>query len=203
MGKHTDAVKSLDEFRAPWETEGGTDAEIDKPKLRRFIYNLLTDKAKAQDARDEAQETLTKTEADLEEAKAEAAKANGPDAQRKIDSLQKKVDDLTADIEKRDAEKAEADLRAEVLGDLDPKYAKYVQGSTKEELEKSLEDVKADFGLEGDDPEDPEDPEDRIRTTPRTRTLRNPSDKDSGKGADKEIDFAAVADEILGSGPFR
>ena len=199
MGKHTDAVKSLDEFRAPWETEGGTDAEIDKPKLRRFIHNLISDKAKAQDAREDAQEKLATAEKDLEAARAEAADANGAEAQKKIDRLEKKVSDLTAERDRLVSDKERSDLRSEVLGDLDPKYAKYVQGETREELEKSLEDVKKDFGIsdEPGDEDEEEEEEKTVRTTPRSR-LRNPADRESGKGAE-EIDFDKVADDIVGN----
>ena len=205
MGKHLDALPSEADFRAPWETADGTEAEIDKAKLKRFIYNLSKDKAKAQDARDEAQEAVTKAEKELEEAKAEAADANGVEAQKKIDRLEKKVADLTAERDKLVADQEYAELRAEVLEGLDPKYAKYVTGQTREELEKSLEQVKEDFGLEesgdGDEGDDDED-EPKVRTQPRTRTkVRNPADPEAGKGSE-EIDFDKVADDILGRGPF-
>jgi hypothetical protein len=205
VGKHADAVKSYDEFRAPWETEAGTDAEIDKPKLKRYIYNLVTDKAKAQDARDDKDEALTQATADLEAAKTEAANANGPEAQKKIDALQATVDKLTGEAKARkEADEHEA-LRKEVIGDLDPKYAKYVVGADREALEKSLEDVKADFGIEdgdGDGDEDGDEDEPTVRTTPRSR-VRNPADPQNGKAGEAPIDFEAVADEYLGNSVFR
>jgi hypothetical protein len=202
VGKHTDAVKSYDEFRAPWETEAGTDAEIDKPKLKRYIYNLVTDKAKAQDARDEKDEALKAAEADLETAKTEAANANGPEAQKKIDLLQKKVDDLTAEkVAREKADEHEA-LRKEVIGDLDPKYAKYVVGEDREALEKSLEDVKADFGIKDGDENEEEEEEGTLRTRPRS-SVKNPLDPEAGKGGGGgEIDYDKVADDILGTSPF-
>jgi hypothetical protein len=203
VGKHTDSLKSYDEFRAPWETEAGTDAEIDKPKLKRYIYNLASDKAKAQDARDEKDEALKTATADLETAKTEAANANGPEAQKKIDTLQKKVDELTAEKAEREKADEHEALRKEVIGDLDPKYAKYVVGEDREALEKSLEDVKADFGIKdsGDEDEDDED-EPKIRTRPRTK-LTTPLDAEAGKDKTGEIDFDKVADDILGSNVFH
>lgn len=201
MGKHTDAVKSYDEFRAPWETEAGTDAEIDKPKLKRYIYNLVTDKAKAQDSRDEKDEALKTAETDLEAAKTEAANANGPEAQKKIDALQAKVDKLTSEAEARKTADEHEALRKEVIGDLDPKYAKYVVGEDREALEKSLEDVRADFGIKDDsDSDDDDDDEVKVRTRPRTK-LSTGLDAEVGKGGG-EIDFDKVADDILGTGPF-
>ena len=201
MGKHTDAVKSFDEFRAPWETADGSEAEIDKSKLKRYIYGLVTDKAKAQDARDESAEALTTAQADLETAKQEAANANGPEAQKKIDALQAKVDKLQGEADARKAADEHEALRKEVIGDLDPKYAKYVVGADREALEKSLEDVKADFGIKDAEGDDEDEDEPKVRTTPRSR-VRNPLDPEAGKGADAEYDFDKVADGIIGSGPF-
>lgn len=207
--KHLDGIKAYDEFRAPWETEGGTDAEIDKPKLKRYIYNLVTDKAKAQDSREDALEAAQVAETERDEAKTEAANANPAEAQKKIDKLEKQVADLTAERDGLVQAKEQADLRAEVLGDLDPKYAKYVTGTTKEELEKSLEDVRKDFGLEApgddDDDEDGDDDEPTLRSTPQRRSgrLLNPADAQNGKGGEGEYDFDAVADSIVGGGYFR
>lgn len=203
MGKHTDAVKSFDEFRAPWETADGSEAEIDKPKLKRYIYGLVTDKAKAQDARDEGAEALTQAQADLETAKTEAAQANGPEAQKKIDALQAKVDKLQGEADARKAADEHEALRKDVIGDLDPKYAKYVVGEDREALEKSLEDVKADFGIKdsGDGDDEDEDDEPKVRTTPRSR-VRNPADPDNGKGAEGDYDFDKIADGIVGNGIF-
>lgn len=201
MGKHLDAVKAFDEFRAPWETADGTEAEIDKPKLKRYIYGLVTDKAKAQDAREEAVENVTRLEGELDEAKKEAASSNGEEAQKKIAKLEKKVADLTAERDKLVTDKEQADLRAEVLEGLDSKYAKYVTGETREELEKSLEQVKADFGLAEEGGEENEEDEPEVRTKPRAK-LRNITDPDPNKGAE-EIDFDKVADEYLGGSVFR
>lgn len=198
MGKHTDKLGSADDFRAPWETESGADAEIEKPKLKRLIFNLKLGEAKALDAVEDSKDQVAKLESDLADAKKDAAAANGEEAQKKIDRLER---DLTAAKEKvteMETAKEQADLRADVLKDLDPKYAKYVKGETREDLEKSLEEVKEDFGLT--DPEDDEDEENEpeVRTRPRSR-LRNGSDPDSGKPGEGEVDFDKIADGIVGN----
>lgn len=203
--KHTDAVKAYDEFRAPWETADGSEAEIEKPKLKRYIYNLVTDKAKAQDAREDAIADLKDAETERDEAKAQAADSNGAEAQKQIDKLTKQVESLTAERDTLVKDKEQADLRAEVLEGLDPKYAKYVTGETREDLEKSLEQVKADFGLEdsaSDDDEDDDDDEPKVRTRPRTK-LSTALDPDAGKDKGGAIDFDAVADDILGTSVFH
>lgn len=201
--KHQDKIGSFENFRAPWETEAGADAEIDKPKLKRLIFNLKSGEAKALDAAADAAADLEAAETERDEAKEQAANANPAEAQKQIDKLQKKVDDLTAERDGLVKAKEHADLRAEVIGDLDPKYAKYVQGEDREALEKSLADVKADFGLEsgdGDGDEGDEEEENPLRSTPRARKgLRNGPDPESGKGGD-EVDFDKVADQIIGGG---
>ena len=200
--KHQDKVGSFDNFRAPWETEAGQDAEIDKAKLKRLIFNLKAGEAKALDAAASAKAALEVAEKERDEAKEDAEKASPEEANKKIDRLQKKVDELTSERDKLVADKERADLRAEVLEGLEPKYAKYVTGETREELEKSLEQVREDFGLSGEGDDDPADDDDsKIRTRPRR--LSNPADRQSGKPGDEEIDFDKVADDIVGSGPFR
>lgn len=199
--KHVEAVGPYEDFRAPWETEGGEDAEIDKAKLRRLIYNVRLDLAKAKDAHDDTKATLTEVEGERDEAKDAAANANGPEAQKTIDKLTAENERLkTAAKEREEADEYEA-LRKEVLGDLDPKYAKYVQGADREALEKSLEAVREDFGLEEGDPEDDPD-EPTLRTRPRTAGLRNAGDP-APVGADSQnYDFDAAADAIIQRGPF-
>lgn len=204
MGKHTDALKPFDEFRAPWETADGSEADIDKPKLKRFIYNLFTDKAKAQDAREEAVESVKTIEADLEEAKKEAASANGEEATKKIAKLEKDLAEAKATATALEKDKEISDLRAEVLEGVDPKHAKHVKGETREELEKSLAEIREDFGIEapGADDDDDNDDETEVRTRPRPR-LTNPLDAQLGKtggGADGAVDYDAVAENILSGG---
>src|SRR5690606_3010740 len=130
--KNVDKVGSFDNFRAPWETEAGADAEIDKTKLKRLIFNLKVAEGKALDSEADLKEDLEAVEKELEEAKDEAADANGAEAQKKIDRLEKKVSDLTAERDKLVSDKERADLRSEVLDGLDAKYAKYVTGETRE-----------------------------------------------------------------------
>lgn len=204
MGKHADAVKPFADFRAPWETEAGDEAEIDKPKLKRYIHNLVADKAKAQDSRDDTEVARKSAETERDEAKADAEKASPDESNKKVAKLTKDLADVTAERDTLVSNKERDDLRSEVLGDLDPKYAKYVNGETRDELEKALEDVKKDFGLDDkkDKDEDDENDEVEVRTRPRSK-LTNGSDPDSGKGGSDEIDFDKVADDILGRSIFH
>lgn len=196
--KHIDALGSYDTFKAPWQTEGGEDAEIDKSKLSRLIYNLKKDFALARDAHEDTKASLTETETERDEAKAAAADTNGVEAQKTIDKLTKERDELKTENEGLTKAKATADLRAEVLAGLDPKYAKYVVGETKEDLEESLAAVKEDFGISDEPGEEDENEDDEPKVRNQPRSLLNPADKANGKPGEKEIDFSKVADEALG-----
>lgn len=208
--QHVDKLGSYDDFKAPWESEAGTDTEIDKSKLKRLIYNLKVDHAKSRDSLDDVKAEVKEVEAERDTAKQEAADAAGGDAQKTIDKLTKERDDLKAERDSLVTEKEQADLRKEVLGDFEaehPKAAKYVVGTTREELEESLEAVKEDFGITDagdDDGDEDEDETPEVRTTPRTTSLRNPADPKSGKGGEAEIDFDKVADDVIfGGSVFR
>lgn len=200
MGKNSDKVPALDEFRAPWETESGADAEIDKSKLKRYIHNLVSDKAKAQDARDEAAEKVTAAEADVEKYKKQAADASGEEVQKALTKAESDLAAAKSKLSSLEADIANRDLRAEVLVGLDPKYAKYVTGETKEDLEKSLKQVKEDFGIteksddDGDGDEDGDDDGDFTgRITPKSKVktgLVEDNDSDS-----KTYDFDKIAND--------
>jgi hypothetical protein len=199
--KHQDALGSFDNFRAPWQTETGEDAEIVPATLARLIYNLRLDKARLTDANEDVKAELTETQAALEEAKTQAADGSGAEAQKKIEKLEKDLAAAQAKVTEFETAAEQAELRREVLGDFDsqfPKAAKYVTGTTKEELEASLAAVREDFGItEGADGDEDGDEEETttLRTRPRSTVLLNPADPNAGKGGEAEIDWEKWADE--------
>lgn len=202
---HADKFASYEDFKAPWETESGEDAEVDKPKLKRLLFNARKGEAVAQDAVKAAEtdrdEAVKAAETERDAAKAEVEKASPEEANRKIAKLESENAALKTAADDRKKADEHEELRKEVIGDLDPKYAKYVQGADRDALEKSLESVKADFDLaDGEEGEEGDD-DDVIRTRPRSR-LRNGSDPESGKPGTDEVDFDAAADKILGGGVF-
>lgn len=198
MGKHTDKLGSLEEFKAPWESDTGSDAEIDATKLKKFLFNLQLDKAKAEDAAEEAAEKVTKAEQDLKDAKAEVAKG---DKTGKIAELETKL----AEAEGNAAKATLALTRLEVATEkgLTPKQAKRLQGATKEELEADADELLEDLGVKqsnDNDNEDEDEDEPTGRTTPRPKlNLVNPGDTGNGGG---EIDYEKAASEIVGGSLF-
>src|SRR5690349_9488594 len=84
MGKNLDKLGKIDEFQAPWETATG-ESEVEKPKLRRWIFGLLKDKASAQDARDEALEKVKEIETERDEVKKELEAKGDPDLAKELE----------------------------------------------------------------------------------------------------------------------
>ena len=127
---HIDKLGNYDVFRAPWESEAGGDADVDKPTLKRLVYNLKKDLATVRDTLDDTKATLTETEAQRDEAKSQAADGSGAEAQKQIDKLTKDLEKVTTERDGLVKAKEVADLRTEVLGDFATKYpkaAKYVE----------------------------------------------------------------------------
>lgn len=204
---HVDKLGSFDNFRAPWQTETGEDAEIVPSTLAKLIYNLKLDKAKAADALEDAKADKAAAEAERDEAKNQAADGSGAEAQKKIDKLTADLEKVTAERDEMVSAKAAADLRAEVLGDFEakhPKAAKYVKGETEEELKESLKSVMEDFGIsEGDENEDEDEGgenEPQVHTTPKV--LLNAGDRKNGRSGEDVLDFDAIAAQIDARGPF-
>jgi multidrug resistance efflux pump len=205
VGKHTDQIGKIEDYQAPWETAAG-ETEIDKAKLKRYIFNLVTDKAKAQDARDEAAEKVTEAEKNLKDAKDEVAKG---DPTGKIADLETKLAKAEAD-----ATKAQGDLDRLTVGiekGLTPKQAARLQGETKEDLEKDADEILETFGVKPATQETDEEREEREereaeeaevaaegRQSPRIiKNFINPNDSKNGSA---ELDYDKIAGQIMSPG---
>ena len=198
MAKHVDKIPKFDDFNAPWENAQGEESEIDKGKLKKFIHNLLTDKAKAQDSRDEALEKVTTTEAERDEFKAEVDSKADPDSAKAITKLEKQLEDAKAEAAKAELRADRVEIAAEK--GLTPKQAKRLQGATREELETDADELLEDLGIKpesNDSDEDPDDEDDSAgRTQPRAKRLVNGGHRGSS-GADTEVDYEAAAAELM------
>jgi hypothetical protein len=174
VGQHIDQLGPFENFRAPWESETGEDESPNPEKLKKYLYNLLLDKATAQDARDETAEKVTEAENKLKTAKAEVAKG---DPTGKIAELEGKLAEAETN-----AKKAQTSLDKLTVGiekGLTPKQAARLQGETKEELEADADEILETFGVakpaeNEEEEEEDEDDEVELRTSPRL--LQNPAD---------------------------
>lgn len=204
MPKHIDNVPKLADFRPPWITADGTEAEINKDTLVKYIHNILTDKAKAQDARDELVESNKALEAERDTLKGEVD-SKDPDSAGKIAKLEAKIKDGEAKLAKSELDLARVEIASEK--GLTAKQAKRLQGATREELEADADELVEDLGLKKTEEtdEEREEREEREaeeaesgRTTPQfQRHLVNGGDGKSG--SDAQYDYDAIAAQIDGN----
>lgn len=140
------ALPKFEEFKAPWEVDSNGNPieadkqEVDPEKLKKHLWNVLSDKEKAQTARDTALQqvgTLT-TERDTLKA---AADQKSQEGLTEIQKLQQSIEGLT-----KRAEQAEFDkTRVEVLtkNKIKPEAHSLLQGKTLAELEASAANLVA------------------------------------------------------------
>lgn len=201
MAKHIDKVPSLEDFKAPWESDAGGDVEIDKPKLKKWIHNLITDKAKALDSRDDQVAKTDEVIAERDELKSEVD-AKDPDASKKIAKAERERDEAKAEAKEATLRADRAEVAAEK--GLTPKQAARLKGETKEELEADADEFLEELGVkpgeQDDDDDDKDDDEDETsgRTTPRS-AVRLTNGGDTKNSADAEPDYEAIAAQISGN----
>lgn len=189
--KFTSKVPALAELVAPWVSEDG---EVDIEAAKKAIHTLMVDKAKAQDAREDALAEKREAESQATELQAELDKKSDPDTKAELDKARAKQ----AEAETKAAEaEARAD-RAEVAAEkgLTPNQAKRLSGSTKEELLADADEFLKEFApakAEGDEDEGDEDGSGR--TLPRSLALNNGGDP--RPPVDQEPDYDAIAAQIL------
>jgi len=192
MGKHTDALGKIEDYQAPWETAAG-ETEIDKDRLKRFLFGLASDKAKAQDARDEFETKATESQTEAKAAQKKLEDGTNPDLAKELETERAK----TATEKTRADEAERQNLVRDIAADkgLTPAQAKRLQGSTKDELEKDADELVKTFGVEGrtdGDDGDEDGGDEPLRRTPRRGT--NPGDPQGGpQKVTKEPDYEAVA----------
>lgn len=196
MPKHIETLGSFENFEF---NSLLTADEVDVEKLKKYVFGLLTDKARAQDARDAAKVETSDVQRELDETKAELSSKGNPDLAAKLKKAEDERDEWKTKAEGLEAAQLAVDV-AEEKG-LSKTQAKYLKGATKEELEASADEFIKDNGITPRDPdEDPDDEIPSLRRTPRVHT--NPLDPAAGSPAQGEHDYEAVA-ASLETNPFR
>ena len=173
----------FEEWKPPWATKKDSDGklvdvpaeeqEVDKDKLARHLYNLLTDKEKAQERvtavtaeRDDFKTKLDAKVREHETAEQKAAREREEAAKKQLSSGQAEKLNLKYDV---GAEKG-----------LTLAQAKRLVGDTKEELLADADAFKLEFGdRTGEDgTKDGEDSQGPPRRTPASKHTLNPADPD-------------------------
>src|SRR5215216_5039368 len=121
--------EKVEDWTAPWETATG-ETEIDKPKLKRYLFNVLGDKEKLQERL-----TTTTTERDeLKKTADEKAREGETDTQR-LERENKELQAKLADAAKGgDSSEELLRLRVALKKGLTDTQAKRLIGKTEEEL---------------------------------------------------------------------
>ena len=140
------ALPKFEDFKAPWELDSAGNAieadkqEVDPEKLKKHLWNVLSDKEKAQTARDTALAqvgTLT-TERDTLKS---AADSKADEGKTELQKLQESINALTTRAETAEFDKT----RIEVLTQhkIRPEAHSLLTGKTAAELEASAEQLVA------------------------------------------------------------
>lgn len=177
----------VEDWTAPWETATG-ETEIDKDKLKRYLFNLLGDKEKLQDRL-----TESNTERDELKTKAEAAARQGETNEQKLareNAELKAAVDAATKGDGSDMAKENLRLTVALEKGLNAAQLKRLIGNTKEELLADADELLSSFGSKGDSTEGEggETGGDGVRRVPRGST--NPGDPNPGAGAEVSVNKA-------------
>lgn len=172
--------KKIEDYKAPWEVSSdGADVpedqqEIDREKLKRYLFNILTDKerlqAKVTTVEGERDDFKTKYETKLREGESEA------------DRIKRENEELKQKLEKGGEETAEMRaLRLEVALDkgISKRDAFRLVGKTRDELEADADAFLEDHGPKKDD--DGETTEVSQRPKTKIRSKGDPNEGVEGK----------------------
>lgn len=194
--KFTSKVPKLEDVTLAFVSEDGT---VDEEKARKVLHTLMADKAKAQDAREDALAEVKEQESKVTELQSQVDDKSGPDAKAELEKAR-------AAQAKAEGEAKEANLRAdrvEIAAEkgLTPSQAKRLVGSNREELEADAEELVKDLGIMPGKQDDEED-ENEGRTAPRARLNNGGDPNPDEQGSRGVVDFEAEAAKILSSNRF-
>lgn len=191
--KFSSKVPALADYKPSWINEDGEITDVQA--VLKVVHTLMVDKAKAQDAREDALAEVKEVTAARDELQEKVDDKNAPDAQAEIAKANKAKDEA---LDKAAKAEARAD-RIEVAMEkgLTPAQAKRLQGETKEELEADADEILELFGGSKAGDED-EDEEDEGRTAPRSK-VRLTNGGDPKQQVDSEPDYEKIAAEISGN----
>lgn len=179
-------AEKIEDWQAPWETATG-ESEIDKGRLKRYLYGLLKDKERLQESVAEVttERDELKTKADEEARKGES----------EVDRLKRENKELEDKLAKAPEKSLDA-LRLEVALDkgLTKVQAKRLLGTTVEELEADADELVASFGSTG---KSGEEGEGEGEGTPRRQPRRSVNVGDPGsEGGGDDISWNDAQNQI-------
>jgi hypothetical protein len=187
-------LPKFEDYKAPWEVDlkEGDEPTFDFEKGKRYLYNVLSDKEKAQN-------TLVDVTAERDTLKSEK-EAAAREGETEVDRLKRERDEALAEAKKaketpEGPTPAELRLTVALEKGLTAVQAKRLMGNTKEELEADADELVASFGGAGTGDDDDEDDGPRQRPRRQYRTGGDP-----GEGSESAFDPDKEADAYIGQG---
>jgi hypothetical protein len=159
--KFSSKVPALDDYKLPsWINEEGEVTDLEAAK--KALHTLALDKAKAQDAREDALAQVAEVTVERDELQTKVDDKTAPDAQAELAKVQKDRD--KAKEEARKAVDRADRLEVAMEKGLSPLQAKRLVGETKEELEADADELFEDFKTEDEPGQAPRSrPKERLR----------------------------------------
>jgi hypothetical protein len=195
--KYSSKVPALADYKPSWLNEDGEITNVDA--AIKAVHTLMVDKAKAQDAREDALAENKELVQERDELQEKVDDKNSPDAQVEIKKANDKADKAEAEAKK---ERDRADrLEVAMEKGLTPAQAKRLQGENKEELEADADEILELFGQSKSSDDDENEDDDEVSTTPKSR-VRLTNGGDHLNGSDAEPDYEKIAAEIGGDRVF-
>lgn len=192
--KFSSKVPALADYALPsWINEDGEVTDVEA--ARKALHTLALDKAKAQDAREDALAQVQEVTVERDELQKVVDDKTAPDAKAELEKAQTKA--AKAEDEAKKATARADRLEVAMEKGLTPAQAKRLVGETKEELEADADEILETFGQPKRNEDD--DDEDEGRTSPKAGvSLTNGGDPK--QNVDSEPDYEKIAAEI---GPSR
>lgn len=194
--KFTSKVPKLEDVTLAFVGEDGT---VDEEKARKVLHTLMADKAKAQDAREDATAEVTEQKSKGAELQKQLDDKHDPDSKAELEKANRKVTDAEDAAKKAEGRADRAELALEK--GLTLSQAKRLVGENREELEADAEELAKDLGVEPGATKQDDDDEGEGRTAPRSRLVSG-GDPNPDSSGGKPVDYEAAAADIVGNRPF-
>jgi hypothetical protein len=178
--------EKVDDWKAPWETETG-ETEIDKGKLKRYLFGLLGDKEKLQERVSEVS-----TERDGLKKTADDAARQGESETDRLKRELKEAQDAAAKKGDGGNDLEVLKLRVALKKGLKEGDIKRLVGSTEAELMTDADELLTSFGQGGKNDGEGDDAADGTRRVPKGKN--NPGDPNPTDGV--EVDVKKALDSI-------
>jgi hypothetical protein len=186
--------EKVEDWKAPWETETG-ETEIDKDRLKRYLFGVLGDKEKLQERLSESETKSTELEKENGNLKKQV-ETKSREGETEVDKLKREVEELKkgGTDKKSDVDPLEVlKLRVAVEKGLNKGQLKRLIGSNEAELLADADELLQTFGSGGKtDGDEGEGDGNDARRTPKGK--HNPGDPNPKAGP--EVDVKKALDSI-------